>query len=65
MYLVKEDVCHAVSRVNCNHTVKVCLGFVEKAFGQFLVFPAIGILRHVKADRSSIDVEDRIILIWK
>jgi len=47
MYLVKEDVCHAVSRVNCNHAVEVCLGFVEEALGQFLVIPAIGILRHV------------------
>ena len=65
MYLVKEDVCHAVSRVYCNHAVKVCLGFIEKALGQLLVFPTIGILRHVKADRSSIDMKDRIILVWK
>lgn len=65
MYLVKEDVCHTVSRVNYNHAVKVCLGFFEKALGQLLVFPTIGILRHVKADRPSIDVKNRVILIWK
>lgn len=33
MYLIKEDMCHAVSRVDCGHTVKVGLGFFEKALG--------------------------------
>lgn len=32
-YLVKEDMGHTVSRVNCDHTVKVGLGFFEKALG--------------------------------
>jgi len=32
-YLVKEDVCHAVSGVNFNHTIKMCLGFLKKPLG--------------------------------
>ena len=65
MYLVKEYVCHTVSMVNCNHAVKVCLGFLKKALRRFVVFPTVRILRHVKADRSRVDVKDRIILVWK
>jgi hypothetical protein len=64
-YLVKEYMCHAISRVDCDHTVKVRLGLFEKALGRFMVFPTVGILRHVKADRSSVYVKDRIVLVWE
>lgn len=30
-----------------------------------MVFSIVGILRHIKADRSSVDVKDGIILVWK
>lgn len=30
-YLVKEHMGHTVSGVDCDHTVKVALGFFEKA----------------------------------
>lgn len=33
MYLVKEDMRHAISGVNCDHAVKVGLGFFEKVLG--------------------------------
>ena len=57
--------CHAILRVDCDHAVKVSLGLIEKAVGRFVVLPTVRILRHVKADRSSIDVEDRIVLVWE
>ena len=65
IYLVKEDMRDTISRVDCDHTVKVRLGFFEKTLGRFMVFPTVGILRHVKADRSSVYVKDRIVLVWE
>ena len=65
MYLVEEDMCHAISRIDRSHTAKVSLGCFEKTFGSFIVFPTVRILGHVQADRSSINVKDRVILVWK
>jgi hypothetical protein len=64
-HLVEKNMCHAVSRVDCDHTVKVGLGFFEKTVRGFAVFPTVRILGHVKADRSSVDVEDGIVLVGK
>lgn len=65
VYLVKEDVGHAIPRVDCDHTVKVGLGFFKKILGRFMISSTVGILRHIKADRSSIDVKNGIVLVWK
>ena len=64
-YLVKEDMCHAISRVDRDHTVEVGLCCFEKTLGRLVAFSTVEILRHVKADRSSVDVKDWVILVWK
>jgi hypothetical protein len=56
---------HTVSGVDCNHTIKVGLGFLEKVLGWFVVFSTGGILRQIKTDRSSVDVKNGIVLVWK
>ena len=56
---------HTVSGVNCDHTVKVGLGFFEKARGRLVIFSTVRILRQIKADRSSVDVKHGIVLVWK
>jgi len=65
MYLVKEDMCHAIPTVDRDHTIKVGLGFFEKTLGRFVVSPTVGVLGHIQADRPSVDVKDGIVLIWK
>jgi len=65
MYLVKEDMGYTIPRIDCDHTVEVGLGFFKEALGRFVIFPTVGILRHVKADRSSVSVKDGIVLVWK
>ena len=65
MYLVEEDMCYAIPRIDCDHTIKVGLGFFEKTLGRFVVSPTARVLRHIQADRSSVGVKDGIVLIWK
>ena len=57
--------CYTISRVDRNHAFEMCLCFFKEVFGRFVAFLALGVLGQVKADRTSVYVKDRVVLVWK